>query len=162
MRHLIRTCTKRVPDAELQRIEIPTELIWGRHDRMVPLRVGRPQARSTAGRFHVIEDAGHVPHIEQPDAFLAALRPALETLTGEEGSMSTSTIDIAGLEGGRVNLTSEQLEDLESRHRGLALRAGDEGWDEAVLMWNGMVADVPRSSSSRPRRRRRRRSRVRA
>ncbi len=57
--------------------------------------------------------------------------------------MSTSTIDMAGLEGGRVNLPSEQLEDLESRIEGSLLRAGDEGWDDAVLVWNGMVATAP-------------------
>jgi FAD/FMN-containing dehydrogenase len=57
--------------------------------------------------------------------------------------MTTSTIDIAGLEGGRVNLTSEQLDDLASRLEGSLLRAGDEGWDDAVLVWNEMVAKVP-------------------
>jgi hypothetical protein len=29
--------------------------------------------------------------------------------------MTTTTIDIAGLDGGHVNLTSEQLDDLDSR-----------------------------------------------
>ena len=57
--------------------------------------------------------------------------------------MSTSTIDMAGLEGGQVNLTPEQLDDLESRIEGSILRADDEGWDDAVLVWNGMVATVP-------------------
>ena len=57
--------------------------------------------------------------------------------------MNTSTIDMAGLEGGRVNLTSEQLEDLESRIEGSILQAGDSGWDDAVLVWNGMVATTP-------------------
>ena len=74
--------------------------------------------------------------------------------------MNTSTIDIAGLEGGRVNLTSEQLEDLESRIEGPLLRAGDEGWDDAVLIWNGMVATAPalvvQPTSARRRRRGRR------
>ena len=37
-------------------------------------------------------------------------------------------------------LTPEQLDDLEARVEGPLLRAGDEGWDEAVLVWNGMVA----------------------
>jgi FAD/FMN-containing dehydrogenase len=58
-------------------------------------------------------------------------------------STSTSTIDIAALEGGRVNLTPEQLDDLHSRVEGSLLRAGDEGWDDAVLVWNGMVARFP-------------------
>jgi 2-hydroxymuconate-semialdehyde hydrolase len=84
MRRLIRTCTKQVFDTELERIEVATDLVWGRHDRMVPLRVGQA-ARSRHGwPLHVIDDAGHVPHIEQPDAFVAALRIALDTLTDEE------------------------------------------------------------------------------
>jgi FAD/FMN-containing dehydrogenase len=58
-------------------------------------------------------------------------------------STSTNTIDIAALEGGRVNLTPEQLDDLHSRVEGSLLRAGDEGWDDAVLVWNGMVARFP-------------------
>jgi pimeloyl-ACP methyl ester carboxylesterase len=86
MRHLIKTCTKRVPDTELQRIQIPMDLIWGRHDRMAPLHVGEVASSTHGWPLHVIEDAGHVPHIEQPDAFLAALRPALESLTGKEAA----------------------------------------------------------------------------
>ena len=57
--------------------------------------------------------------------------------------MSTSTIDMAGIGGGEVNVTSEQLEELESRLDGLVLRPGDEGWDQALLVWNGMVATIP-------------------
>ena len=86
MRHLIRTCTKRVPDTELQRIRIPTDLVWGRHDRMVSLRVAETASSTHAWALHVIAGAGHVPHIEQPDAFLAALRPALEALTEKEAA----------------------------------------------------------------------------
>lgn len=40
-------------------------------------------------------------------------------------------------------LTSEQLEDLSSRTEGALLRAGDDGWDEAVLIWNAMVEKEP-------------------
>ena len=57
--------------------------------------------------------------------------------------MSTTTINMAGIGGGEVSLTSEQLEELESRLEGSILRPGDDGWDEAVLVWNGMVATVP-------------------
>ena len=57
--------------------------------------------------------------------------------------MNMSAIDIAGLEGGRVNLTPKQLDELEARLEGPLLRPGDEGWDDAVLIWNGMVAKVP-------------------
>ena len=52
-------------------------------------------------------------------------------------------IDIAGLEGGLVSLTSGQLDDLDSRLEGRLLLAGDDGWEEAVEIWNGMVAKLP-------------------
>lgn len=57
--------------------------------------------------------------------------------------MTTTAIDIAGLDGGLVSLTREVLDDLDSRLGGRLLRAGEEGWEDAVLIWNGMVAKVP-------------------
>ncbi len=57
--------------------------------------------------------------------------------------MATKAFTIAGLGGGQVALTSRQLEDLTSRVDGALLRAGDEGWDEAVEVWNAMVATEP-------------------
>lgn len=58
-------------------------------------------------------------------------------------STGTGTIDIALLRGGRVNLAPEQLDLLDSPLTGQLLRAGDEGWGDAVLVWNGIVAMVP-------------------
>jgi FAD/FMN-containing dehydrogenase len=58
-------------------------------------------------------------------------------------NVSTSTIDIARLDGGQVSLTPEHLDELDSEVDGRLLRAGDEGWDDAVLVWNGMVARAP-------------------
>ncbi len=57
--------------------------------------------------------------------------------------MNASTIDIAGLAGGLVRLTSEQLDELGSRVECPVLRVGDAGWDDAVRVWNGMVARIP-------------------
>ena len=48
-------------------------LLWGRHDRFVPLSLAEAAAGRLGWPLHVIEDAGHVPHIEQSDAFLEAL-----------------------------------------------------------------------------------------
>jgi FAD/FMN-containing dehydrogenase len=42
-----------------------------------------------------------------------------------------------------VTLTAEQLDELDSRVECPLLRAGDAGWDDAVLVWNGMVAKAP-------------------
>ena len=52
-------------------------------------------------------------------------------------------IDIAGLNGDLVRLAPEQLEELGSRLQGNVLRPGAVGWEEAVQIWNGMVAKVP-------------------
>jgi FAD/FMN-containing dehydrogenase len=56
---------------------------------------------------------------------------------------TTATIETAGLDGGRIKLTSEQLEALDSRVQGRLLVAGDQGWNEAVAIWNGMAAKTP-------------------
>ncbi len=58
-------------------------------------------------------------------------------------SIGTRGFAVTGLDGTRVELTSAQLEDLDSRIDGRLLRAGDKDWDDAVLIWNGMVAKVP-------------------
>jgi FAD/FMN-containing dehydrogenase len=57
--------------------------------------------------------------------------------------MNTTTIEIAGLNGDLVSLSSTQLEGLESQIDGQLLRAGDADWDEAVRIWNGMVTKTP-------------------
>lgn len=75
MNQLITTQTKPIPEAELARIDIPTTLLWGRADRMVPLAVGQAAAARHGWPLHVIDHTAHAPHIEQPDAFV-------QTLTG--------------------------------------------------------------------------------
>jgi 2-hydroxymuconate-semialdehyde hydrolase len=73
MRQLIKAGTKRIPDTELERIEVPTSLLWGRHDRMVPLSLGEGTSNKHGWPLHVIDNAAHVPHMEQPRAFLRTL-----------------------------------------------------------------------------------------
>lgn len=56
---------------------MPVAMIWGRHDPLTPLATGE-RLRSTLGwPLHVTEDAGHLPHLEQPDAFVDALCAAM-------------------------------------------------------------------------------------
>ena len=73
MSRMIRGGTRRIPDGELRRIEVPTSLLWGPHDRFVPLGVGEGASARLGWPLHVVEDAGHVPHIEQTDRFLEAV-----------------------------------------------------------------------------------------
>jgi FAD/FMN-containing dehydrogenase len=70
--------------------------------------------------------------------------PQLARRGGAEGRRTrANTVDVAGLDGGLVRLTTAQVEDLGSRVECPLLRVGDVGWDEAVLVWNGLVAKAP-------------------
>lgn len=77
MRKIVSAETKQIPDTELDRIDVPTTLIWGRHDRMVPLAIGQAAATRHDWPLHIVEGAAHVAHMEQPEAFVATLQPIL-------------------------------------------------------------------------------------
>ena len=79
MNRLVSLGTKRIPDEELSRIHGPVDLIWGRHDRMVPLKTAKAAAERHRWPLHVVENTAHAPHLEQPDAFLDVLLPILGT-----------------------------------------------------------------------------------
>ncbi len=50
------------------KLGLPVMLIWGRHDRTVPFAHSQKAlAAMPQAEFHAIEDAGHIPHFEQPD-----------------------------------------------------------------------------------------------
>jgi 2-hydroxymuconate-semialdehyde hydrolase len=66
----------RVDGARLRRIGAPVSLLWGRHDRMVPLVVAERAAADLGWPLHVVEDVAHVPHLEDPGAFVDALGDA--------------------------------------------------------------------------------------
>jgi FAD/FMN-containing dehydrogenase len=57
--------------------------------------------------------------------------------------MTTGAIGVAGVDGGQVTLSPEDLRLLKGEPDGHLLRAGDPGWDEATLIWNAMVARQP-------------------
>jgi pimeloyl-ACP methyl ester carboxylesterase len=47
----------------------PVLLFWGRQDRTIPFETHRKvMALIPRAEFHAIDNAGHVPHVEQPDA----------------------------------------------------------------------------------------------
>ena len=60
------------PD-ELARIEVPTSLVWGRHDLATPLAVAEVASKRYRWPLHVIENANDDPPVEQPEAVLQAL-----------------------------------------------------------------------------------------
>ena len=73
MNQLVRSGTRRVSDEDLSRISVPTGVVWGRSDRMTPLRIAADTVERLGWPLRVIEDAAHVPHLEQPERFLASL-----------------------------------------------------------------------------------------
>ena len=76
MGQLLKAGVKQAPDSDLRRIRVPTTLIWGSQDRFVPLRLAEAASARLAWPLAPIDEAGHVPHIERPDAFLHALASA--------------------------------------------------------------------------------------
>ncbi|HEY1709960.1 MAG TPA: alpha/beta hydrolase [Rhizomicrobium sp.] len=63
------------PDtAALRRIRVPTLLIWGDQDELIPLAVGEAAARVFPNaRLAVLKDVGHIPSIETPLEFVQLL-----------------------------------------------------------------------------------------
>lgn len=67
-----------IAPAVLQGITVPVALIWGRHDRAIPLAVAEAASKRYGWPLQVIENAADDPPMEQPAAFLAALASALD------------------------------------------------------------------------------------
>jgi pimeloyl-ACP methyl ester carboxylesterase len=63
-----------VDPAELERITVPTTLIWGRQDLATALGKAESASAEHGWPLYVIEDAADDPAIEQPEAFLEVLR----------------------------------------------------------------------------------------
>ena len=66
-----------IPREVLGRIEVPTALIWGRHDLQTRLSVAESASARYGWPLHVIDGARDDPFFEQPEAALRALRACL-------------------------------------------------------------------------------------
>jgi 2-hydroxy-6-oxonona-2,4-dienedioate hydrolase len=59
---------------KLPHLKIPTLVVWGARDRVFPQSQARGAvAHLPEGSLALIPDCGHMPHVECPDGFLAAL-----------------------------------------------------------------------------------------
>ena len=83
---LMRTLgTPPIPPEELERISVPTSLIWGRQDRANRLQIAEAAAARYGWPLQVIDDAADDPPRDRPEAFLRALHVALgRTVTRRE------------------------------------------------------------------------------
>ena len=41
-------------------------VIWGDHDRIIPVEHGTPSQARPGSRLEVLADVGHFPHVERP------------------------------------------------------------------------------------------------
>lgn len=63
----------------IDKLSIPTHIIWGEFDRVAPLRTGKLlQFHIENAELHVIQDAGHVPMKDKPAEFMKQLNYALQ------------------------------------------------------------------------------------
>lgn len=60
--------------ALIERVRVPTRLVWGAQDRVVPLALGQGLAEALGGApLHVIPECGHLPQQERPGELVALL-----------------------------------------------------------------------------------------
>ena len=66
-------------DADLARVRNPTLIVVGAQDEATPPMLGRALAdRLTNAQLIELPGLGHCPHIQDPDAFVAAIAPFLD------------------------------------------------------------------------------------
>jgi pimeloyl-ACP methyl ester carboxylesterase len=64
----------------LHRIDVPTLVLWGDSDRLIPPVYAAEFARLIPGaQTEIIPNCGHLPQVERPDQFLAAVTRFIET-----------------------------------------------------------------------------------
>jgi pimeloyl-ACP methyl ester carboxylesterase len=71
------------PEPMLAKITAPTLIFWGAEDRVMPVDHGERLARAIANaRLIIYPGVGHVPHEEEPEKSVAALRAFLAEAKG--------------------------------------------------------------------------------
>jgi pimeloyl-ACP methyl ester carboxylesterase len=69
-----------VDEARTRQVQVPTLILWGGLDRLIPLEYGMLFKRDIAGSSIVVfDDLGHVPQEEAPARTVAAARQFLES-----------------------------------------------------------------------------------
>jgi pimeloyl-ACP methyl ester carboxylesterase len=66
--------------AKLPTLMVPTLIVWGREDQIIPLEVGQLLHQLIPdSTLEVIDECGHVPHEEKPDETVALISSFLAT-----------------------------------------------------------------------------------
>jgi L-proline amide hydrolase len=66
--------------SRLHEITTPTLLVSGRHDEATPLIVGQIHERIPGADWVVFENSSHMPHVEEPEAFLDTVETFLRSV----------------------------------------------------------------------------------
>ncbi len=75
-----RATRDRSVEKELTKLDLPTMIIWGQEDSITPPETGREfQRRIKGSKLQFIQDCGHAPNWEQPEAFAELLDEFLPT-----------------------------------------------------------------------------------
>ncbi len=62
----------------LARVHIPTCIVWGRQDHIIPVECGELYRQAIPGaELVVLDNCGHMPQVEQPEAFVRLARQFL-------------------------------------------------------------------------------------
>ena len=64
----------------LHEIDVPTLLVSGRHDEATPHIVSQIHERVPGAQWELFEDSSHMPHVEEPEAFLERVEAFLRTV----------------------------------------------------------------------------------
>jgi hypothetical protein len=112
-----------IPASDLERIAVPTTLIWGRHDLATSLSIAEAASERYGWPLHVIDDVADDPAIERPEAFMRALRTALGA------DRSPADVDAAPL--------------VAAGFKGEIVGRGHRGYNELRKVFNGMVDRRP-------------------
>jgi L-proline amide hydrolase len=67
--------TERLPE-----IDTPTLLVSGRYDEATPYIVEQIHSRIPGAQWELFEESSHMPHVEEPEAFLARVESFLQTV----------------------------------------------------------------------------------
>ena len=72
-------------DGKLAALKAPTLILWGEEDAITPLSMAHAFHRQIVGsRLQVIAQCGHLPPLEKPDAFVAAVTGFLRSAQSAE------------------------------------------------------------------------------
>lgn len=64
----------------LRKIKIPTLLLWGSEDKMIPIQYAQEFQNSIRNcKFRELKGIGHVPHIEHPEMFMESVLEFLDS-----------------------------------------------------------------------------------